>query len=186
MGMGHPRRSTSLGRCCGAVGCSRPLKLVASQAVHHHLPQGADLAKRKAGPTRVTVHVRDLENQARQNPPPKPYWRPNKRWQCAQAARPCPYIGCRHHLYLDFTQLGSVKFNFGDNDEILASMPETCSLDVADRGDHDMTTIAKLLNVTPARVQQEVVDALAKLRALGLDHSDILGTPKEDEADDNV
>lgn len=47
-------------------------------------------------------------------------------------------------------------------------MPETCSLDVADRGEHDMTRMAEYLNVTPARVQQEVSNALHKLRIYGL------------------
>lgn len=77
-------------------------------------------------------------------------------------------MGCRHHLYLDFTPVGSVKFNFGDHQGALADMPETCSLDVADRGEHDMTRMAEYLNVTPARVQQEVSNALHKLRIYGL------------------
>jgi len=59
-------------------------------------------------------------------------------------------------------------------------MPETCSLDVADRGEHDMTTMAQYLNVTPARVQQEVSNALHKLRMYGLNEHITLG-PEDGE-----
>jgi len=107
-----------------------------------------------------------------------PSWRPRSRQDCIQGPRPCPFVGCRHHLYLDFTPVGSVKFNFGHQEETLAQMPETCSLDVADRGEHDMTKIADYLNVTPARVQQEVASALHKLRMYGL-NAQLAITPED-------
>jgi hypothetical protein len=43
-------------------------------------------------------------------------------------------------------------------------MPETCSLDVADRGEASVEDIAAVLNVTPQYVRTLVEDALASTR----------------------
>lgn len=68
------------------------------------------------------------------------YWRPQTRGDCENGPRPCPFVGCRHHLYLDSTRRGSMKTNFPDVDP--ADMEHTCSLDPALRdmldGDTDV------------------------------------------------
>lgn len=97
--------------------------------------------------------------------------RPRTRSECAplrgvdpatRKLNPCPFVSCRHHLYLDVNPVnGSIKLNFGDID--LAEMPETCSLDVAERGELPLSRVAVLLNVTRERVRQIEAEALAHL-----------------------
>lgn len=62
--------------------------------------------------------------------------RPATRGECLaggpHAERPCPWVGCKHHLYLDVKPNGSIVMNFPDVD--VADMPVSCALDVADRG----------------------------------------------------
>jgi|SRR6185436_1322694 len=90
---------------------------------------------------------------------------PRTRGDCEHGERPCPFVSCRHHLYLDVTQgRGGIRLNFPalEPDEI----PETCSLDVADRGGETLQTIGQLLNLTRERVRQ--VEALALRKATRL------------------
>ena len=59
--------------------------------------------------------------------------RPKCREECATMPRPCPFVSCSHHLYLDVNpETGAIKLNFPHLE--VWEMPETCSLDVADRG----------------------------------------------------
>lgn len=91
--------------------------------------------------------------------------RPRTRAACEGGERPCPYLSCRHHLYLDINQsTGSIKFNFPglDVDEIGA----TCALDVADRGGVTLEEIATAMNVTRERVRQMEGRALSRFRLL--------------------
>jgi hypothetical protein len=45
--------------------------------------------------------------------------------------RPCPFVGCEHHLYLDVED-GHLRYMFPDRE--VDQLAETCSLDVAMRG----------------------------------------------------
>jgi hypothetical protein len=77
--------------------------------------------------------------------------RPRTRGECVGAARPCPFVGCRHHLALDVTDAGSLHVNAQlDLDQV----GDTCSLDVADRGEHTLEQVGNLLNITRERVRQ--------------------------------
>src|SRR5207237_7138764 len=41
--------------------------------------------------------------------------RPTSRGACKEDVRPCPYVSCKHHLYLDVNpETGSIKLNFPD------------------------------------------------------------------------
>src|SRR5690606_7767913 len=45
--------------------------------------------------------------------PERSYWRPTSRGECANVARPCPYVSCKYHLYIDVNpSTGSIKVNF--------------------------------------------------------------------------
>ena len=58
--------------------------------------------------------------------------RPRTRGECVDGPRPCPWVSCRHHLYLEVREHnGHLWRNHpaADPDEL----PESCSLDVADR-----------------------------------------------------
>lgn len=78
--------------------------------------------------------------------------RPVTRGDCKDGPRPCPYAGCRHHLALEVTENGGIKTVFPDRE--ITEIPETCSLDVADRGGMTTHEIAKLINVSRTRVDQ--------------------------------
>lgn len=96
--------------------------------------------------------------------PPNP-GRPQKRTECADGERPCPWISCRYHLAIDVNPLtGSIRVNHGADVDV-EQMPETCVLDVAERGDHTLRDVASILYLTRERVRQIEAAALRKLRA---------------------
>ena len=91
--------------------------------------------------------------------------RPKVREDCAQAERPCPFVSCKHHLYLDVSaRTGAIKLNFPDLE--VWEMTETCALDVADRGGTTLEEVGAIMNLTRERVRQVEVQGLAKLEAL--------------------
>jgi hypothetical protein len=79
--------------------------------------------------------------------------------------RPCVWAGCRHHLYLDVTSIGSIKFAYPDiePDELEAS----CSLDIADGGALTLEEMGERIQVTRERARQLEVRALLSLRNAG-------------------
>jgi len=94
---------------------------------------------------------------------------------CEGVPRPCPFVSCRHNLYLDVEpNTGEVRLNFPliEPDEMPAEA--SCALDVARAGARDETAIAALLNASEAAVERVIRangtllrDALAEFR----DHS---------------
>jgi len=92
--------------------------------------------------------------------------RPRTRADCADGERPCPYVGCKYHLYLDVNpETGSIKLNFPDLE--VWEMAETCSLDVADRGGITLEEVGEILNLTRERIRQVEVRGLLKLKMVG-------------------
>jgi Sigma-70, region 4 len=97
--------------------------------------------------------------------PDVPVDRPKTRADCEHGERPCPFVSCTHHLYLDvLARTGAIKLNFPDLD--VWEMTESCSLDVADRGGATLEDVGAILNLTRERIRQVEVTALAKLEAL--------------------
>ncbi len=91
------------------------------------------------------------------------YDRPRNRSECIEGPRPCPYVACKHHLYLDVNpETGSIKLNFPDVD--VWDMKETCALDIADRGGITLEEVGDILNLTRERIRQVEVQGLHKLR----------------------
>ena len=91
------------------------------------------------------------------------YRRPKSRTECATGPRPCPYVACKHHLYLDVNpDTGSIKLNFPDIP--VWEMRETCALDIADRGGVTLEEVGEILNLTRERIRQVEVIGLEKLR----------------------
>src|SRR5690606_13386704 len=89
--------------------------------------------------------------------------RPKVRGDCAGGERPCPFVSCKYHLYLDVTPAGSVKINFPDLE--VWELPETCALDVADverKNPLEVEKIADLMNLTRERIRQILHRAAAK------------------------
>jgi hypothetical protein len=95
---------------------------------------------------------------------------PMTRSECSEAERPCPFISCKYHLFLDVdAKRGSIKFNFpdllGDDDTpILELMSDTCALDVAERDAVTLEGLGTLLNMTRERVRQIELTLLEKMR----------------------
>ncbi len=93
------------------------------------------------------------------------YWKPRMRSECIGADRPCAYVSCKYHLYLDVSpRTGAIKLNFPDLE--VWEMNETCALDVADRGGTTLEDVGAIMNLTRERIRQVEVRALAKLEAL--------------------
>jgi hypothetical protein len=92
------------------------------------------------------------------------HWRPTKRAECVDGPRPCPYAGCRYHLYLDAKPCGSIRIN--DRNVALEDMEETCALDVAERGGATLEEVGDLLAVTYQAVQRIQDGARVRLGVL--------------------
>lgn len=88
---------------------------------------------------------------------------PTMRSQCVNMPRPCLYVSCRHHLYLDVNEeTGSIKFNFPDKE--VWELEETCALDVADRGGITLEEVGSIMNLTRERIRQLELSGLEKLK----------------------
>jgi hypothetical protein len=92
--------------------------------------------------------------------------RPRTYADCHDMPRPCPYVSCRHHMYLHVTETGSVQLRFGEID--LDDMPHTCSLDAALDGPMTLEEVGERLSFTKERVRQIETGALVKMRAMGM------------------
>ena len=97
--------------------------------------------------------------------PPVDEPRPKTRAECRGEARPCPWVACKFHLYLDVNpETGSIKINFPDLEP--EDMKDTCSLDVAERGGITLEEVGEIMNLTRERVRQVETQGLAKLQGL--------------------
>jgi hypothetical protein len=97
--------------------------------------------------------------------PEHDYWKPRMRAECQDAPRPCPFVSCKHHLFVDVSsRTGAIKLNFPDLE--VWEMNESCALDVADRGGTTLEDVGAIMNLTRERIRQVEVKALAKLNAI--------------------
>lgn len=91
--------------------------------------------------------------------------RPKTRAECVaggwNAKRPCPFATCRYHLAVEVTSRGHLLVNFPNMDA--DELPETCALDVADRGEHTLATVGEMMNMTRERARQIEEEALARV-----------------------
>jgi hypothetical protein len=97
-------------------------------------------------------------------PPLDDAGRPRTRGECSEAERPCPWVACKHHLYLDINpRTGSIKLNFPDLEPW--ELAQTCALDVAEAGGRTLEEIGEITNLTRERVRQVEVRGLLALHA---------------------
>lgn len=101
--------------------------------------------------------------------PETDYWKPKNRSECVDLDRPCPYVSCKYHLYIDVNPTkGAIKMNFPDLE--VWEMAETCALDIADRGGITLEEVGEIMNLTRERVRQVETTGISKLKAAeGLD-----------------
>ncbi|MGE0402989.1 MAG: sigma factor-like helix-turn-helix DNA-binding protein [Kofleriaceae bacterium] len=103
--------------------------------------------------------------------PPVDIPRPTSRAECKEEMRPCPWVACKHHLYLDINpETGSIKINFPDLEPW--ELKHTCALDVAERGGITLEEVGEIMNLTRERIRQVEVRGLLKLK---------MGSPSPDE-----
>ena len=97
--------------------------------------------------------------------PETDYWKPRNRAECAEGPRPCPFVSCKHHLFIDVSpRTGAIKLNFPDLE--VWDLGESCALDVADKHGTTLEDVGAIMNLTRERIRQVEVKALAKLEAL--------------------
>lgn len=86
--------------------------------------------------------------------------RPRVRGDCVDEERPCPWVSCRHHLFVDVVRR-QLKENFPERE--VWDLEESCSLDVADRGGTTLDEVGKHMNVVRERVRQIEAMALGRV-----------------------
>ncbi len=156
----------------GAVALAALEALMSSEV---NEPEGDDIdgSRRKDRVRARTISIKRLSKRelekGRLMYPETTYERPMTRGQCLdgpQAERPCPFVSCKHHLFLDVNdRTGSIKLNFPDLE--VWELPETCALDIADRGGITLEEVGEIMNLTRERIRQLETRGLAKLKALG-------------------
>lgn len=145
----------------------------ATWSPEEELPLEAPFAVTQSGRARArTVSIKRLSKRelerGRQQFPELTFDRPRTREDCLQgphAERPCPFVSCKHHLYLDInTKTGSIKLNFPNKEPW--EMKESCALDVADREGVTLEEVGAIVNLTRERIRQLETKGLEKLRKL--------------------
>ena len=131
--------------------------------------------RRRTRPRSKTIAMKRLtREELRQGAlmyPPVDIPRPTSRAECREEMRPCPWVACKHHLYLDINpETGSIKINFPDKE--VWQLSETCALDVAERGGITLEEVGEIMNLTRERIRQVEVRGLLKLK---------MGSPSPDE-----
>jgi hypothetical protein len=131
---------------------------VAEEKVYRKV-RARSLGRAEQAPADEVVALRLL------NDAEEPYERPKTRADCEQIVRPCPFVGCKHHLYLDVTQdNGNIRINFPDREPHQMPPDGSCALDVAEQGGVTLSAAGDLVNLTRERIRQVEVEALRKLR----------------------
>ena len=131
--------------------------------------------RRRTRPRSKTIAMKRLtREELRQGAlmyPPVDIPRPTSRAECSEDIRPCPWVACKHHLYLDINpETGSIKINFPELEPW--ELKHTCALDVAERGGITLEEVGEIMNLTRERIRQVEVRGLLKLK---------MGSPSPDE-----
>lgn len=91
--------------------------------------------------------------------------RPTKRSDCLHSPRPCPWVSCRYHLYMDVDpDSGQIKLNFPGLE--VWELRESCAFDVAERGGLTLFEVARCLNLSRERIRQCEIYLLRILRII--------------------
>lgn len=132
--------------------------------------------RRRSRPRSKTIAMKRLTREALRVGalmyPPVDIPRPASRAECREELRPCPWVACKHHLYLDINpETGSIKINFPDLEPW--DLKHTCALDVAERGGITLEEVGEIMNLTRERIRQVEIRGLFKLK-MGSLASDII------------
>ena len=147
-------------------------------------PPVEDSSRRRGAPAK-TVGLRAMGKKALAKvgalfpeQPEQDYHRPKTRGECEDGQRPCPFVSCRFHLYLDVKENGSIRYNFPDLE--VWEMPESCVLDLAARDGMLLEEVGVLLNLTRERVRQLETRGLGQVARMDhLTHGELAAEAKE-------
>ena len=96
--------------------------------------------------------------------------RPRTRGACTDGPRPCPWVGCRHHLASEALRLHWRRQSHlrdprtaEEIAEEVLGLEESCSLDVAEAGPQTLAHVGDLLRVVRERVRQIEVRTLLRM-----------------------
>lgn len=92
------------------------------------------------------------------------YPRPRRRGDCENTIRPCPYVLCQYHLYVEVKRNGNLLLPFPDKEP--DELEHTCALDLAGGGPMTLDDIGAVLNLTRQQVAEIETSALARLAEL--------------------
>jgi hypothetical protein len=76
--------------------------------------------------------------------------------------RPCPFVSCKYHLFLDVDGSGAITLNF-PIDEI-DQLADSCVLDLTARDGMTLEECGKVLHVTRERVRQIEAKAIKRMK----------------------
>jgi hypothetical protein len=89
--------------------------------------------------------------------------RPRTRSECATGQRPCPFVSCKYHLFLDVNpDTGAIKINRPGVE--VWEMRESCALDIADKGGASLEGVGLIINLTRERIRQVEELGLVRLK----------------------
>jgi len=81
--------------------------------------------------------------------------RPKTRGDCKNGPRPCRRISCKHHMVWGFYHKRPwPEFTNDQMVDLIFSLSDTCTLDVADRGEHTLREIGDIIGVTRECIRQ--------------------------------
>lgn len=108
--------------------------------------------------------------------------RPRTRSECVDGPRPCPWVGCRHNLFLEVTVGEGLAFREPGREPWDVDPASSCALDVVDAHPGGMTfaEIGEMFQVTAQRVRQIEIEASATVgRRVKMTQQDVreLGDP---------
>lgn len=148
--------------------------------------------RREVEPWAVTVggrHAREDEmerlNDALAIYRERPDDRPRTRAQCPSSGKPCPWVLCRYHLWLDRKQYkGRDALNMVWPDRAPEALDETCALHAAERHSGEgmsLQEVSDLIDTSRERVRQLEAEAMQALKVAmgesGLDGVALGGFP---------
>ncbi len=151
----------------------KKLSALAEESTEMEVPctEQEDRRKRRRRPVRgKTLQVRKMPKEYRKllgilYPDPEfEFSKPQTRAECKDASRPCPFVSCRYHLYLDLNAAkrnGAIKINFPDLD--VDQMSHSCSLDLSEEGARTLDEVGEFMNLTRERVRQIEEECIRKL-----------------------
>lgn len=113
---------------------------------------------------RASIRTRKKNALESEYPRQLPVLRPTVRSECMSIPRPCPFVSCKYHLYLDVSlKTGSIQMNFPHLD--VHELAHSCALDEADMyGGLTKEEVAERMNLTKQAVHLVERNALSRIR----------------------